>query len=158
IKGTVPEPWPRRRKRPLTEREARVTDAPGRAKGLEQSSEKNCTRRGSRWHDSYRERPKPRREGKQVQASLHYLRGLRPPAARDQSDRQLLQRFAALRDEAAFALLVERHGGLVYGVCRRLLRHAQDAEDAFQAAFLVLARKAGTIPWRDDVGNWLYAV
>jgi RNA polymerase sigma factor (sigma-70 family) len=98
------------------------------------------------------------REG-QVQGILHYLRGLaRPRAARDQTDRQLLQRFAALHDEAAFALLVERHGGLVWGACRRLLRHEQDAEDAFQAAFLVLARKAGTIPWRDDVGNWLYAV
>jgi RNA polymerase sigma factor (sigma-70 family) len=95
----------------------------------------------------------------QVQGILHYLRGLaRPLTARDQTDRQLLQRFAALHDEAAFALLVERHGGLVWGVCRRLLRHEQDAEDAFQAAFLVLARKAGTVPWRDDVGNWLYAV
>jgi RNA polymerase sigma factor (sigma-70 family) len=94
-----------------------------------------------------------------VQGILHYLRGLaRPRAARDQTDRQLLQRFAALHDEAAFALLVERHGGLVWGVCRRLLRQEQDAEDAFQAAFLVLARKAASIPWRDDVGNWLYAV
>jgi RNA polymerase sigma factor (sigma-70 family) len=94
-----------------------------------------------------------------VQGILHYLRGLaRPRAARDQTDRQLLRRFAARHDEAAFALLVERHGGLVWGVCRRLLRHEQDAEDAFQAAFLVLARKAGTVPWCDDVGNWLYAV
>jgi RNA polymerase sigma factor (sigma-70 family) len=94
----------------------------------------------------------------QVHGLLHYLRGFVRRGALDQTDRELLQRFAARRDEAAFAALVERHAGLVWGVCRRLLRHEQDAEDAFQAAFLVLAKKAGGIPWRDDVGNWLYAV
>jgi RNA polymerase sigma factor (sigma-70 family) len=74
------------------------------------------------------------------------------------SDRQLLQKFTAERDEAAFAALVRRHGPLVRGVCRRLLRHAQDAEDIFQATFLVLARKAGLLPWRESIGNWLYEV
>jgi C-terminal peptidase prc len=73
-------------------------------------------------------------------------------------DRQLLERFAALQDEDAFATLVERHGALVWGVCWRALRHAQDAEDCFQATFLVLARKAGSVRWRDSVANWLYGV
>jgi RNA polymerase sigma factor (sigma-70 family) len=74
------------------------------------------------------------------------------------SDRELLQRFAALHDEAAFAALLQRHGPMVLRVCRRVLHHTQDAEDVFQAAFLVLARKAGTQRWRDSVGSWLHEV
>jgi RNA polymerase sigma factor (sigma-70 family) len=89
---------------------------------------------------------------------LHYLRGLLGGPEAAQSDRELLNAFAALRDEGAFAALVGRHGPLVWGVCRRLLRHTEDAEDAFQATFLVLARKAGSVAWREDAGNWLYAV
>jgi RNA polymerase sigma factor (sigma-70 family) len=73
------------------------------------------------------------------------------------TDRQLLERFAAQRDEAAFALLVRRHGPMVLGLCRRLLGHEQDAEDAFQAVFLILARKAGSIR-QADVGGFLYRV
>src|SRR5262249_40550978 len=94
-----------------------------------------------------------------IHHALRYMYGLfgrDAPAARD--DRDLLEAFAVRRDEAAFAALVERHGPLVWGVCRRVLAHEQDAEDAFQATFLVLARKAGSVPWRTDVGNWLYAV
>lgn len=87
---------------------------------------------------------------------LHGLFGRDAPGAR--ADRDLLEAFAGRRDEAAFAALVERHGPLVWGVCRRVLAHEQDAEDAFQATFLVLARKAGVVPWHQDVGNWLYAV
>jgi RNA polymerase sigma factor (sigma-70 family) len=72
------------------------------------------------------------------------------------SDRQLLHAFAADRDPAAFTALVERHGPRVFGVCRHVLRHAQDAEDAFQATFLVLARKAGSIRKRDSLASWLH--
>jgi DNA-directed RNA polymerase specialized sigma24 family protein len=74
------------------------------------------------------------------------------------SDADLLGRFIDRRDEAAFALLVCRHGDMVYGVSRRLLPTEQDAEDAFQVAFLVLAEKARTVSPREAVGNWLYGV
>jgi RNA polymerase sigma factor (sigma-70 family) len=73
------------------------------------------------------------------------------------TDRQLLERFAAERGEAEFSVLVQRHGPMVLGLCRRLLGHEQDAEDAFQAAFLILARKAGSIR-QTDVGGFLYRV
>jgi RNA polymerase sigma factor (sigma-70 family) len=74
------------------------------------------------------------------------------------TDRQLLQRFAAGRDEAAFTVLVRRHGGMVLGVCSRVLVNPSDAEDAFQATFLVLARKSSSFGWHDSIGNWLYGV
>src|SRR5260370_5395643 len=69
-----------------------------------------------------------------------------------------VERFTAQREQAAFAALVRRHGPMVLGVCRRVLQHEQDAEDAFQAVFCVLARKAGTIRRGTAVGGWLYAV
>jgi RNA polymerase sigma factor (sigma-70 family) len=74
------------------------------------------------------------------------------------SDRDLLRRFAAARDEAAFAELVRRHGPMVQGVCERILHNSHDAEDTAQACFLVLARKAGSLAWRPCVGPWLYQV
>src|SRR5262245_37731526 len=82
-------------------------------------------------------------------------------AARDLaglSDAELVGRFAERRDEAAFTALVLRYGRVVFGVCCRLLRHEQDAEDAFQAAFLVLARNAASVRRAGAVGNWLYGV
>src|SRR5690349_22336961 len=74
------------------------------------------------------------------------------------TDGQLLGCFIEHQDEAAFAALVKRHGPMVWGVCRRLLRNHHDAEDAFQATFLVLGKKAATLPNRETVGNWLYGV
>jgi RNA polymerase sigma factor (sigma-70 family) len=76
--------------------------------------------------------------------------------AREMTDGQLLECFLARRDEAAFEALVRRHGPMVLGVCRRILRHTQDVEDAFQATFLVLIRKAVSLRQRELVGNWLY--
>jgi RNA polymerase sigma factor (sigma-70 family) len=97
--------------------------------------------------------------GKHLHGLLDCIRQLAgAPAAADQTDRQLLERFVRTRDEDAFTALVRRHGALVWGVCRRTLGHHQDAEEVFQATFLVLARKAGAVPWRQDVGNWLYGV
>src|SRR5262245_62114216 len=75
-----------------------------------------------------------------------------------QTDRHLLQQFVQRHDEDAFAELVRRHGPMVLGVCRRLLGDAHAAEDAFQATFLVLVRKAGAISWRETIGSWLYQV
>src|SRR5262245_53483537 len=74
------------------------------------------------------------------------------------SDGQLLERFLRQREEAAFAALVRRYGPMVLGVCRRLTGHSEDAEDAFQATFLVLARKAASVHPRERVGCWLYGV
>jgi RNA polymerase sigma factor (sigma-70 family) len=74
------------------------------------------------------------------------------------SDCQLLEAFITRQDAAAFGVLVRRHGPLVFGVCKRVLGHTQDAEDAFQVTFLVLARKAATVVPREALGNWLYGV
>jgi RNA polymerase sigma factor (sigma-70 family) len=90
---------------------------------------------------------------------LRHLRELldRPPAG-DTRDSQLLQDFCARQDQTAFAGLVRRHGPMVLRVCRRVLHHEQDAEDAFQATLLVLARKAEAIRRRECLGAWLYEV
>jgi RNA polymerase sigma factor (sigma-70 family) len=77
---------------------------------------------------------------------------------KEQTDSQLLERFAGQQDEAAFAALVRRHGPMVLAVCRRILRDAHDADDAFQATFLVLVRKASVIARPELLGNWLYGV
>src|SRR4051794_41631853 len=73
-------------------------------------------------------------------------------------DRELLERFALRGDDAAFALLVRRHGPMVLGVCRRVARDTHDADDAFQATFLLLARKAGSLRQPELVGPWLHGV
>jgi RNA polymerase sigma factor (sigma-70 family) len=73
------------------------------------------------------------------------------------TDRELLHRYADARDEEAFAALVRRHAGMVQATCRRVLGDAQDAEDAFQATFLLLARKGKSGLWRPSLAGWLYA-
>lgn len=83
---------------------------------------------------------------------------LGPPADGDPGDDQLLTKFVSSRDEEAFQQIVRRHGPMVHGVCRRVLRNEADADDAFQAVFLVLVRKAGTVRPGDMLGNWLYGV
>jgi RNA polymerase sigma factor (sigma-70 family) len=87
---------------------------------------------------------------------LRNLVGPEEPA--DQTDRQLLRRFAAGRDEDAFEALLLRHGPLVLGACRRFLPDAHAAEDAFQATFLVLATKAGSLRREESLAAWLYRV
>ncbi|VTR93308.1 sigma-70 family rna polymerase sigma factor : RNA polymerase sigma factor, sigma-70 family OS=Singulisphaera acidiphila (strain ATCC BAA-1392 / DSM 18658 / VKM B-2454 / MOB10) GN=Sinac_7487 PE=4 SV=1: Sigma70_r2: Sigma70_r4_2 [Gemmata massiliana] len=87
-------------------------------------------------------------------ARLRHLVATTDPAP----DADLLARFITNRDGPAFAALVRRHGPMVLAVCRRVLRHRQDAEDAFQATFLVLARRAGALGPRLRLGNWLYGV
>jgi len=83
------------------------------------------------------------------------VRGL--PPTDGTADAALLARFIGWRDEAAFELLVYRHGPMVRGLCQRVLRHEQDAEDAFQATFLALAKKAATVRGQSLPG-WLYRV
>src|SRR5204863_9030901 len=80
------------------------------------------------------------------------------PAVDDCTDRELLERYASGRDGAAFAELLRRHGPRVYGTCRRVSGNPADADDAFQATFFVLARKADAIRAKDAVGAWLHGV
>jgi RNA polymerase sigma factor (sigma-70 family) len=88
----------------------------------------------------------------------HLRRAVAPPGPVGLRDAQLLERFLRDRDEAAFELLLWRHGPMVLGTCRRLLRHAADADDAFQATFLVLLRKARSVSRGEALGAWLYRV
>ncbi len=93
----------------------------------------------------------------QLNSVLGHIRGLAaPPAAGCWSDAQLLERFLLRHDQAAFAALVKRYGPLVQKVCWRVLHHAEDVEDAFQATFLVLARNAASIKKRETLAGWLY--
>jgi RNA polymerase sigma factor (sigma-70 family) len=90
------------------------------------------------------------------------IQSLRRAASRQDvaglGDSDLLGRYLAGRDEAAFEALVRRHGTMVLAVCHRVLKNCHDAEDAFQATFLVLVRKAASIVKRETVGGWLYGV
>jgi RNA polymerase sigma factor (sigma-70 family) len=88
----------------------------------------------------------------------HHLRAVLLRDGAGRTDGQLLEDYISRRDEAALAALVHRHGPMVWGVCRRILRNYHDAEDAFQATFLVLVCKASSIASRELVANWLYGV
>src|SRR4051812_42298634 len=90
---------------------------------------------------------------------LHHLtRQMAADALADQSDRQLVERALAAPDEAVFLAILRRHGPMVLRVCRRVLRHEQDAEDAFQATFLVLAGKLGSVRRHASLASWLHGV
>lgn len=91
-----------------------------------------------------------------VLRQVHRLMAADSPNAA--SDRHLLRQFVEKGDQTAFATLVERHGPMVFGVCRRMLHDAQEAEDALQATFCILARKAASSAWHDSIAGWLYAV
>src|SRR4051794_11783159 len=91
-------------------------------------------------------------------ADAHSVARLAAQAHGGLADQTLLDRFAADRDETAFVALVERHGPIVMDAARAVLRHAQDAEDVSQAAFLVLARKAGSVRKPDAIACWLHGV
>jgi RNA polymerase sigma factor (sigma-70 family) len=94
-----------------------------------------------------------------LKKALERVRHALPPLnGGDQTDEQLLRQFLAERDELAFASLVRRHGDMVLGLCRRVLGNVHDSEDAFQAAFLILAQKAQSVINRQAVGGWLYTV
>src|SRR6187549_2615231 len=93
----------------------------------------------------------------QMAEILHRLRRAVSRDGVEQTDGELLTSFVGQRDAAALAALVERHAAMVWGVCRRLLSNHHDAEDAFQATFLVLVRKAPDVPGQ-AVANWLYGV
>src|SRR5436305_4128633 len=88
----------------------------------------------------------------------HVRRAVLRRGADARTDGQMLGQFVRDRDETSFEALVRRHGPMVLGVCRRVLRNGHDAEDAFQATFLVLVRKAASVKPREMVGNWLYGV
>jgi RNA polymerase sigma factor (sigma-70 family) len=95
----------------------------------------------------------------QMNGVLRHLRRVAVPQESSAlTDGQLLERFLATREEAAFEAILRRHGPMVLGVCRRVLFGVQDAEDAFQATFLVLVHKAASVVTREAVGSWLHGV
>ncbi|HEY8503551.1 MAG TPA: sigma factor [Gemmataceae bacterium] len=91
-------------------------------------------------------------------AAEHISRRTHGATASALDDGQLLARFAGQADQSAFGELARRHGRMVLAACRRVLGDAHEAEDAAQAAFLILARKAGSLTSRPSVGGWLYGV
>jgi RNA polymerase sigma factor (sigma-70 family) len=91
-----------------------------------------------------------------IEGTMQDVAGSRSQA--ETTDERLLSDYVSSRDGAAFAAIMRRHGGVVFGVCRRILRREQDAEDAYQATFLVLMRKAASVNRPKLLGNWLYGV
>lgn len=94
----------------------------------------------------------------QLNLVIRHIRKMVGDGACEGTDQELLERFASHHEEAVFETLMQRHAPMVLGVCRRVLSHEQDAEDVFQATFLVLARKAKSIRKRGSLGSWLYGV
>ena len=94
----------------------------------------------------------------QFRTLLGHIRHMAGSPAGGLTDAELLERYVQGADRAAFEVLLWRHGGLVWNACRRILRGEQDAEDVFQATFLILVRKAGSIGQRQSLGSWLYKV
>jgi RNA polymerase sigma factor (sigma-70 family) len=94
----------------------------------------------------------------QLRVVLRHIEKLSAVRVEERTDRQLLDDFASHRDEAAFTRLVDRHGPMVFRVCRRVLHQQQDAEDAYQATFLILARCHRSIRKREAVADWLHGV
>src|SRR5579883_2508035 len=92
------------------------------------------------------------------QRLLQHIRCIAGDPSGTPSDGELLRRYLAVRDEAAFAALMRRHGPMVFSVCQSVLRQRDDAEDAFQAVFLILARKAGSVRRYEGLGGWLQSV
>src|SRR5262245_45284303 len=90
--------------------------------------------------------------------AIRYVRTVATADCADLPDRELLDRVAARRDEVAFAAIVRRYGPMVLRVCRNVLRHEQDSEDAFQATFLALARQVATLCPRPSLCGWLHSV
>ena len=101
-------------------------------------------------------------QGKRTSALIHGVQTLfQSGAIGQQTDGALLGRFRERRDETAepaFAALVERHGPMVLRVCRSVLRNEHDAQDAFQATFMILVRRAASVRDRESIGSWLYGV
>src|SRR5262249_3881570 len=128
--------------------------------GVVEKGRKNWTRNPSSWQYEVRNRAssyrgEPMASG-QLHDVLHFLRqSARSADVENLSDGDLLDGFVSRGDASAFSALLLRHGGLVLGVCRRLLPPA-DADDAFQATFLIFLRKARSLNCRHLVGNWLY--
>src|SRR5215510_8207865 len=94
-----------------------------------------------------------------LESAIERVGALTAPLALDElSDAELLRRFVAKREECAFAAIVRRHGSLVWAVCRSLMHSEADAEDAFQATFLVLVRSAPKVRKPNALGSWLHTV
>src|SRR5262249_47630090 len=92
-------------------------------------------------------------------AILHLIRGVvEDQRLKELPDEELLRRFSTGRDEEAFSVLVRRHGSMVLELCRNMLGNEADAEDSFQATFLVLAQRAEAIRQKCSVGSWLHGV